>query len=98
MIVGVNAFTEGNDEPQPETLYIDHEIEVMQRKRLAAVKADRDDAAVVATLERLRRDAADPEVNLMPPLIEASRAHATLGEMMATMGEEFGLWNETARI
>ena len=98
VIVGVNAFTEGNDEPQPETLYIDHEIEVMQRKRLAAVKADRDDAAVVATLERLRRDAADPEVNLMPPLIEASRAHATLGEMMATMGEEFGLWNETARI
>jgi methylmalonyl-CoA mutase N-terminal domain/subunit len=45
---------------------------------------------VTAALARLRAEAADSEVNLMPALIDAARAYATLGEMMGAMGEVFG--------
>jgi methylmalonyl-CoA mutase N-terminal domain/subunit len=98
VVVGVNQFFEGNDEPQPETLYIDREVEQFQIKRLDAVRHDRNAAAVDEVLTRLRADAADPEVNLMPVLMEASRAYCTLGEMMGAMADVFGRWEETARI
>jgi methylmalonyl-CoA mutase N-terminal domain/subunit len=98
VVVGVNAFCEGNDEPFPDTLYIDAHTEATQLKRLAGVKAHRDPAAVTEALDRLRADAADPEVNLMPALIDASLVHATLGEQMIAMGDVFGYWNETPSI
>ena len=98
VIVGVNAFLEGNDEPQPDTLYIDRETERMQVKRLHEVKHHRSAAAVDAALERLRRDAGEPDVNVMPALLDASLAHATLGEMMNALGDVFGRWEEAARI
>lgn len=88
--VGVNAFTEGNDDDQIELLAITHEDERRQRDRLARVRSERDDAAVAGALARVGRDAADPEVNLMPALIDAVRAYATVGEIMATMEHEFG--------
>ncbi|MEZ5322591.1 MAG: methylmalonyl-CoA mutase family protein [Microthrixaceae bacterium] len=98
VVVGVNRFLEGNEEPQPETLYIDDEVERMQIKRLDAVRQDRDLSAVARALDTIRADAADPEANLMPALMGASQAMATLGEMMDAMGEVFGRWDETARI
>jgi methylmalonyl-CoA mutase N-terminal domain/subunit len=49
-----------------------------------------DQAAVDAVLAKLAKEAADPSVNLMPTLIEASKAYATLGEMMNTMANVFG--------
>jgi methylmalonyl-CoA mutase N-terminal domain/subunit len=88
--VGVNAFTEGNDEDQIELLKITTEDEQRQRKRLEQVRQDRDPAAVDAALARVRADAADPGVNLMPALIDAVKAYATLGEIMRTMEAEFG--------
>jgi methylmalonyl-CoA mutase N-terminal domain/subunit len=88
--VGVNAFTEGNDEDQIELLKITNEDEQRQRKRLEQVRQDRSQEAVDAALARLRREAADSEVNLMPALIDAAKVYATLGEMMATMESEFG--------
>ncbi len=88
--VGVNAFTEGNDEDQIELLKITNEDEQRQRKRLEQVRQDRSQEAVDAALTRLRHEAADPEVNLMPALIDAAKVYATLGEMMATMESEFG--------
>ena len=98
IIVGVNAFTEGNDEPAPETLYIDGSVEDQQLKRLDAVRSERDTSRVDAALDRVRRDAADPEINLMPALLEASTAMVTLGEMMSAMADVFGRWDETPRI
>jgi methylmalonyl-CoA mutase N-terminal domain/subunit len=95
LVVGVNCHTEGNDEEPPETLYIDSSVEELQRKRLDGVKTGRDAAAVEAVLARLAADAADPEVNLMPTLIDAAVARATLGEMVAAMGSVFGWWDET---
>ncbi|MGA1034411.1 MAG: acyl-CoA mutase large subunit family protein [Ilumatobacteraceae bacterium] len=88
--VGVNAFTEGNEEDQIPLLRITNEDEQRQRKRLAAVREDRNDDAVAAVLRRLGDEAADPEVNLMPTLIDAAEAYATLGEIMSTMGTVFG--------
>ena len=61
-----------------------------QWKRLDAVRHDRNSAAVSEVLGRLASEAADPEINLMPTLIEAASAYATLGEIMATMGTVFG--------
>jgi methylmalonyl-CoA mutase N-terminal domain/subunit len=88
--VGVNGFTDGNDEGQIELLKITNEDEQRQRKRLDIVRHDRDSDAVATVLERVRTEAADPEVNLMPALIDAVKAYATLGEIMGTLESEFG--------
>ncbi len=88
--IGVNRFTEGNDDDSIELLRITGEDEARQRKRLDQVRHDRDQRAVDAALGRLRSDAADPEVNLMPALIDAVRTYASLGEIMATLEAEFG--------
>ncbi|MFM7685287.1 MAG: methylmalonyl-CoA mutase [Actinomycetota bacterium] len=90
IVVGVNGFTEGNEEGQIPLLRITGEDESRQRKRLAEVRQQRDDAAVDSALQRVRSDAADPEVNLMPTLIDAVGVYATLGEVMGAMGEVFG--------
>jgi methylmalonyl-CoA mutase N-terminal domain/subunit len=90
IVVGVNAFTEGNDDDQMELLEITHEDENRQRKRLDQVRHDRDSDAVAAALARVRADAADPNVNLMPALIDAVKVYASLGELMKAMESEFG--------
>ncbi len=88
--VGVNGFTDGNDDDQIDLLRITTEDESRQRKRLEQVRQDRNQSAVDAALTRVRADAADPEVNLMPALIDAVKVDATLGEIMGTMESEFG--------
>jgi methylmalonyl-CoA mutase N-terminal domain/subunit len=81
IVIGVNRFTEGNDDDPIELLRITGEDEARQRKRLERVRHDRDQQAV---------DAADPEVNLMPALIDAVHTYATLGEIMSTLESVFG--------
>ena len=88
--VGVNGFQDGNEEDQIQLLRITNEDEQRQRKRLDRVRSDRSQEAVDAALAKLRTEAEDPEINLMPTLIEASRAYATVGEMMSTMAGVFG--------
>ena len=94
-MVGVTEFFEGNDEPPPDILEIGRECEEQQLKRLAEVKADRNQAAVDDALNRLRADATDPLVNLMPALLEAVRAYATVGETVDAMADVFGRYRET---
>jgi len=89
-IVGVNKFTEGNEDDNLEILQITNEDEARQLKRLDVVKGKRDQAAVDAVLAKLAKEAADPEINLMPTLIEAVGRYATLGEIMNTMADVFG--------
>ena len=98
VIVGVNAFLEGNEEPPPETLVIGPEVEEEQRRRLEKVRAERDADAVDRTLAQLRTHAAEPTVNLMPALLDASRAYATLGEIVDALASVFGRWVEQPRI
>ena len=91
IVVGVNGFTEGNDEAHSmEILQITNEDEARQLKRLDTIRHTRDQSAVDAALAKLAIEAADPEVNLMPTLIEASNTYATLGEIMSTMAGVFG--------
>ncbi len=92
--VGVTDFLEGNDEAPPELLRIGADVEERQLKRLAAAKAERDDRCVGDTLTRLRADAVEPTVNLMPALLDAVRAEATLGEVMGALAEIFGRYTE----
>jgi methylmalonyl-CoA mutase, N-terminal domain len=94
VMVGVNRFTEGSDEAQPDLLEITAEHEMTQVKRLQAVRADRNEEAVASSLDRLRQEAADPEANLMPVLIDSVKTYATEGEIMAAMADVFGRYVE----
>jgi methylmalonyl-CoA mutase N-terminal domain/subunit len=94
IVVGVNRFTEGNDDDSLELLQITPEQEQQQIKRLQAVRADRNDEAVADVLSRLRTEAADPELNLMPALIDAAQVYATIGEIMNTLADVFGRYVE----
>ncbi|MDQ1480524.1 MAG: methylmalonyl-CoA mutase, N-terminal domain [Actinomycetota bacterium] len=98
VIVGVTQFLEGNDEAPPETLRIGPEVEEEQRRRLEKVRNDRDAGAVDRVLARVRSDAAEPTTNLMPALLDAVRAYATLGEIVEALAGVFGRWVEQPRI
>jgi methylmalonyl-CoA mutase N-terminal domain/subunit len=98
VVVGVNACREGNDEPPPPILRIGPEVEEEQRRRLRKVRAERDDAAVARALDRVRTDAGHGDVNVMPALLDAVRAYATLGEIVAALADVFGRWVEDPRI
>jgi methylmalonyl-CoA mutase N-terminal domain/subunit len=96
--VGVNGFTEPDDASATPILYIDPAVEERQLKRLAAVRHSRSDDAVAAALARIVADAATPEVNLMPALIEAARAYVTVGEVTTALESVFGSWDERPHV
>jgi methylmalonyl-CoA mutase N-terminal domain/subunit len=88
VVVGVNRYVE--DEPPLEgTLRVDPAAERAQCERLAALRAGRDGELVGERLEQLR-GAARGSVNLLPPIREALRVHATLGEVCGAMRDVFG--------
>jgi methylmalonyl-CoA mutase N-terminal domain/subunit len=93
IVVGVNAFR-SDEEPQIPFLRMDPEGEPRQLERLRRVRAERDQAAWSETMERLERVSADGG-NVMPALIDAVNAYATLGEitnlMRAVLGEHRAL-------
>lgn len=93
VVVGVNEFTEGNDEDQIDLLKISREDEVKQIKSLHQVKADRDQMAVDRSLMSLAR-AAETDTNLMPFLIDSAKSMATVGEIMHSLAEVFGRYQE----
>jgi methylmalonyl-CoA mutase N-terminal domain/subunit len=97
-VVGVNRFTEGSEENTLDILQITNEDEVRQLKRLEKVREERDQPAVDEALARLRTLAADPDVNLMPALIDAANTYATLGETMRALADVFGRHTETPTI
>ncbi len=94
IIVGVNAFTDGNDESEQNLLRVDPAVEELQRKRLAEVRRSRDDARVAAALDQVRRTAAEPGANTMPALIDAAKAYATEGEIVTALESVFGTYVE----
>jgi methylmalonyl-CoA mutase N-terminal domain/subunit len=94
IVVGVNDFVQ-EDEEQIAILRIDPALERKQIDRLQATRARRDATGVERTLAELRRAADTEGENLMPHLIEAARARATEGEMVAAMQEVFGTYRES---
>ncbi|HEY7947395.1 MAG TPA: methylmalonyl-CoA mutase family protein [Acidimicrobiales bacterium] len=94
VVVGVNAFTEGNEEPAPPTLQIGPEVDEAQRKRLTTVRQRRSPSAADEALARVGADAAVPDVNLVPAILDAVRAYATVGEVVGALAAVFGRWAE----
>ena len=92
-LVGVNAFVSAEGELEIPVLEIDESVEREQRRFLADVKGRRDNGAVGSRLEALRQAAAGTE-NLIPRLLEASRAYATVGEISEAMAGVFGEYRE----
>jgi methylmalonyl-CoA mutase N-terminal domain/subunit len=93
IVVGVNRYQ--LEEPAPELHRVDPALEQQQIERVQAVRARRDSAAVEAALARLKDDAAHDGRNLMGTIIDASRAHVTMGEMCDALRQVWGIWRET---
>ncbi|HOL17907.1 MAG TPA: methylmalonyl-CoA mutase family protein [Bacillota bacterium] len=92
IVVGVNRFASG--EPlQIELLKIDPAVEQKQVERLRELKQKRDAIAVSVCLDRLKKAAAGTE-NLIPHILEAVKAYATEGEIIAALKEVFGEYKE----
>jgi methylmalonyl-CoA mutase N-terminal domain/subunit len=91
-IVGVNQFVE-QDEAEIEILRIGESAGTQQQERLARLRGERDQSAVDRSLERLE-SAARADENLMPPILDAARAYATLGEIRATLEGVYGRFKE----
>ena len=88
VVVGVNRF-EIEEEPQENLLAVDPEVGRKQVERLAALKARRDNDHVARALATLEKTARGTD-NLMPPILEAVRGYATLGEISDTLRGVFG--------
>jgi methylmalonyl-CoA mutase, N-terminal domain len=94
IIVGVNRYEQRDDEPL-EILRIDPALEGKQIGRVQALRARRDSATVEAALARLKEDAAHDDRNLMGPIVDASKAYVTMGEMCDALRDVWGVWRET---
>jgi methylmalonyl-CoA mutase, N-terminal domain len=89
VVVGVNAFTQ--DEPPPKNLLrVNEEVEQAQAQALKALRTSRGAAGVTRALDALRRAAANERENLVPLILEAVKALATLGEISDALRDVFG--------
>ncbi|MFB6300080.1 MAG: methylmalonyl-CoA mutase [Halobacteriales archaeon] len=94
IVVGVNAHAQEED-TSTDLLKIDERAtRERQLSRLETVKADRDEAAVEAALDRIQT-AIDEDRNTIPAIIEAVKAYATMGEIMQVFEAEYGRYQET---
>jgi methylmalonyl-CoA mutase N-terminal domain/subunit len=96
IVVGVNAFEQEKEKPIP-LLHMDESLERKQVERLRAVRARRDPAKWQAALKKVE-DAARGTGNLMPPIVEAVEANATVGEISDAMRHVYGEYQETVVI
>lgn len=95
IVVGVNKFEKENEELEIPILEIGHEAEEEQIASLEKLRAERDQSAVDSALEDVQK-AAGGKDNLLPPIIAAAKAYATMGEIVEAMKQEFGEWQESA--
>jgi methylmalonyl-CoA mutase N-terminal domain/subunit len=95
IIVGVNDFVETDEKVEIPILVISPEVEVKQRKRLGDVRQSRNKQAVEQSMAELRKAAVDQK-NLIPRLLDCTRAYVTLGEMCSALAEVFGVYEEPA--
>jgi methylmalonyl-CoA mutase, N-terminal domain len=94
IIVGVNRYAHEDEQPL-ELLRIDPALEAKQIGRVQALRASRDSGQVEAALARLKEDAAREGRNLMTPIVDASKAYVTMGEMCDALRDVWGVWRET---
>jgi methylmalonyl-CoA mutase N-terminal domain/subunit len=94
VIVGVNEFTSGT-EPEMEIFEVPEEVRTRQIAKLNKVRQRRDAAEVKRALDTLRQAAAQPKAGLMPPILDAVRAYASVGEICGVLREVFGEYQES---
>ncbi len=94
-IVGVNCHEESVTHDL-EILRVSHEVEVEQVRELTARRAERDEAAVTAAVQRMV-DVSRTDENIIESMLEAVRAEATLGEICDALRGEWGVYREPAR-
>jgi methylmalonyl-CoA mutase N-terminal domain/subunit len=94
VIVGVNRY-QSEAEPEVEIHRTDPALERAQAGRVQALRARRDSAAAESALAALKEAASKERANLMLPIVEASRAYVTMGEMCDAFREVWGTWRET---
>jgi methylmalonyl-CoA mutase N-terminal domain/subunit len=94
-LVGVNDFTEGNDEPIAIPIHaITTESKERHLARLDRVRRERDQTAAASALQRLENAARAGRDNLMPTMMEAVGAYATLGELCNLFRAVYGEYHE----
>jgi methylmalonyl-CoA mutase N-terminal domain/subunit len=93
-VVGVNRYTEGNENDEVSILRIDPDLERKQVERVRAARAARDGQRVEAALGRIADQAREEQRNLMPALLEAARAGATEGEIVTALQRVWGDYRE----
>ena len=93
--VGVNDFIKEDEEIEIPLLEIGDEAENIQIRSLTKLRKERDENMVQKALSRIQEACANSD-NIMPPIIEASKALATMGEIVIAMKAEFGEWQEAA--
>ena len=89
VVVGVNRFRLEGEEVKVELLKVDPAVEEEQKRRLRELRARRDNRKVEDALDALRR-ASEGEENLMPYVLRAVKAKATIGEIFGLLREVFG--------
>ncbi|HSH44460.1 MAG TPA: methylmalonyl-CoA mutase family protein, partial [Longimicrobiales bacterium] len=93
LVVGINAFTGGNDDADIDILKVGDEAARTQDERLAKLRADRDDARVEAALDRLRQ-AARKDENVIEPMLDCVREYCTLFEIRHALESVYGSFKE----
>jgi methylmalonyl-CoA mutase N-terminal domain/subunit len=88
IIVGINKFA-SHEQPQMDLFEVPEVTTKRQVSKLRDVRASRDNALVETTLNEIKQTAAG-QGNLMPPIIDAVRAYATVGEICRTLSAAFG--------
>jgi len=97
IIVGVNQF-QIKEKPVEGLLRVDASVGEMQKKKLIELRAKRDNAAVKATLAALEAGAKNEDTNLMPLIVDAVKAYATLGEICGVLRKVFGEYKATVSL
>jgi len=93
VIVGLNEFA-AEEEPLRDILKIDPEVERYQKEKLAKIKKERDSHKVKKTLAALK-EMAEGTGNIVPLILDAVRAYATVGEISDTLRNIFGEYRES---
>ena len=93
IIVGINDFIKKNEQINIPILEINPETEILQVEKLNRLRLERNNDHVEKCLEEIKITAKNGK-NLLPSIIEAAKAYATLGEVVDVLKIEFGEWQE----
>ena len=96
LVVGVNSFEIKEEKPKG-LMRVDPSLAVAQRARLAALRRERDGRACAQVLKAVET-AARGDANLVPPVLEAVKAYATIGEICDVLRDVFGMYRPGAFI